>query len=107
MKQQLQPVDKLFTVLQEIDLVALHPGCAAGSDEVLSATRASITGVLRDFLAAQELSHDRITVLDGFFFVFNEPKFSQWHRLDWWEQRRCIQAIKDSRQYTDRAHALL
>ncbi len=107
MMQQPPSVDTTVAVLQEIDLVALHPQEGGDREEMLSAARKCIGGVFRDFLSAQELSHDRIAVIDGFFFFFNEPRFSQWHRLDWWKQRKYIQAIKDHRLYTGRAQALL
>ena len=33
--------------------------------------------------------------------------FSRWHTLNWWEQRRQIQAIKDHPSYIERALVLL
>ena len=107
MMQQPPSVDKPFTVLQEIDLVALHPGRTKGNDTRLVAARENITAVFQDFLAEKKISHDRISVIDGFLFLFNEPGFSRWHILDWWEQRKQIQAIKDNRLYTERAHVML
>lgn len=107
MPQQFTKVDKPFTVLQEIDLVALHPGDVKGREQLLAATRDSITSVFRDFLAVMGLSDDRITVLDGFLFLFNGPEFFTWDTLNWWKQRKYIQAIKDNRLYTGRARALL
>jgi hypothetical protein len=105
--QQSPIVDKPLTVLQEIDLVALHPCYANGHDEMLTATRESIAGVLRDFLAEQKIPDDRIAVLDGFLFLFNEPRFFKWYTLNWWDQRKYIQAIKDHQPYSERAHALV
>jgi len=99
--------DKPQTVLQEIDLVAVHPGHSDGFDKMLAATRESITMVLRDFLAVKEVGDDRITVIDGFLFLFNEPVFARWHTLNWWEQRKRVQSIKDHQLYSGRAHLLL
>jgi hypothetical protein len=107
MMQQSPKVDKLFTVLQEIDLIEQLPGSAGGLDEMLTETRESIAGVFGKFLAVQDLSDDRISVLDGFCFVFNDPQYLQWHTLNWWEQRKYIQAIKDHQSYIGRAQALL
>jgi len=100
-------VDTTVAVLQEIDLAALHPQGGSGQEEMVAAARKCIGRVFCDFLTTQKLSHDQIAVIDGFFFLFNEPGFSQWHRLDWWEQRQHIQTIKDHRLYTARAQALL
>jgi hypothetical protein len=102
-------VDTPFTVLQEMDLVALQPDFANGHDVnvMLSATRESIVKVFRDFLALMEIPDDRISVIDGFLFLFNEPRFLQWSRLSWWDQRNYIQTIKDHRPYKERAHELL
>jgi len=58
MPQQFTKVDKPFTVLQEIDLVALHPGDVKGREQLLAATRDSITSVFRDFLAVMGLSRN-------------------------------------------------
>jgi hypothetical protein len=99
--------DKPFTILQEIDLVALQPGISEGHNEMLDATRESITRVLRDFLAVKGLSNDRISVIDGFFFIFNKHGFDEWRTLNWWDQRKRILAIKDHRLYNERAHILL
>ena len=105
--QQLSSADTPLTFLLGIELVALDPGRVRDNDAKLSAARESIAGVLRDFLAARGLTIDRITVLDGFFFLFNEPGLSHWHTLDWWEQRKQIQTIKDHRLYIERAHVML
>ena len=107
MKQHPSLTDKPFTILQEIDLVALHPGFADGHDEMLAATRKSITRVFRDFLTLKELSDDRIAVVDGFLFLFNGPGFSKWHTLNWWDQRKRVQAIKNDQLYLERAYVLL
>jgi hypothetical protein len=100
-------IDTQFTVLQEIDLVALQPGLAGGNDAMLAASRESIVRVFREFLAVMEISDDRISVTDGFFFLFNEPRFLEWNNLNWWDQRNYIQTIKDHRPYKERAHRLL
>jgi hypothetical protein len=105
--QQSQIVDKPYTVLHEIDLVALLTGSANTPDEMLPATLESIAGVFRKFLAAQDLADDRISVIDGFLFLFNDPRFFEWSTLNWWEQRKYIQAIKDHQSFTSRAQALL
>jgi hypothetical protein len=107
MMQQSQTVDKPFTVLREIDLVALCPNDIKDREAMLAATRESITRVFRDFLAVMEISDDRISVLDGFLFLFNEPQYLTWHTLTWWEQRRYIQSIKEHQLYTGRAQVLL
>jgi hypothetical protein len=88
--QQSQIVDKPYTVLHEIDLVALLTGSANTPDEMLPATLESIAGVFRKFLAAQDLADDRISVIDGFLFLFNDPRFFEWSTLNWWEQRKYI-----------------
>ena len=105
--QQSTPVDKPSTILQEIDLVALHPGELKARDQLIAATRDSITTVLRDFLRIMEFSADHISVLDGFLLLFNGPEFFTWDTLNWWEQRKYIQAIKDNRLYRERARILL
>jgi hypothetical protein len=94
-------------MLQEIDCVTPRPDSIRGDDTMVSASLESIAGVFRDFLAVKELDPDRISVIDGFFFLFNEPDFSRWHTLNWWEQRRQIQAIKDHPSYIERARVLL
>jgi hypothetical protein len=99
--------NKPSTILQEIDLVTLHPDVVNGHIEMLAATRESISKVLRDFLEVKGLSDDRISVIDGFLFIFNEHGFDQWHMLNWWDQRKRILAIKDHRLYNERAHILL
>ena len=107
MVQQPPIVDKPFTVLQEVDLVALQSGWASSDDLMLAASRESIVRVFRDFLAVMEISDDRISVIDGFLFLFNEPRFLQWSMLNWWDQRNYIQTIKDHQPYKERAHGLL
>ena len=102
-----QSAEKFYDVLQEIDLVALHPECIRGEEKKLAATRASIAEVLQDFLEARSLPAQQIEVVDGFLFLFNEPLFMQWHTLNWWEQRQQVQAIKDSRLFSDRAQLFL
>lgn len=100
-------VDKPFSVLQEIDLVTLQSGLAGAHDAMLAASRESIVTVFRDFLAVKEIPDDRISVIDGFLFLFNEPRFLTWSRLNWWEQRNYVQTIKDHRPYKERANGLL
>ncbi|MGB5883162.1 MAG: hypothetical protein WBG28_03590 [Desulfobulbales bacterium] len=107
MMQKSQIVDKPHAVLQEIDLIALLSESAGGDDAMLIETRESIAGVFRKFMASQDHSDDRVSVIDGFLFVFNEPRFFKWYTFNWWEQRKYIQAIKDHPSYTGRAHALL
>ena len=107
MMQDPRLADKPFSVLQEIDLVVLHSDIVDTSDQVLAATRNSVSEVLRDFLAAQDITDDRISVIDGFLFVFNDSRFARWHLLNWWEQREYIESIKDNEPYTRRANALL
>jgi len=99
--------EKLVKVLQQIELVTLRPCSSRDYDEKLAAARACIAGVLEDFLAVKKLTGDRIFVIDAFLFLFNEPEFSKWHMMNWWDQRKCIQAIKDSQSYSKRAHDLL
>lgn len=105
--QQSPLSDKPFAIVQEVDLIALQDGYDGGRPEMLTATRATIAGVFRDFLAKREITDDRISVIDGFLFFFNGPEFSQWHTLNWWDQRQRILEIKDHKLYTARAHALL
>ncbi len=105
--EQPTPVDKPSAVLQEIDLVALHPGELKVRDRLIDPTRDSITTVLRDFLRIMEFPDDQISVLDGFLFLFNGPQFFSWNTMNWWEQRKYIQAIKDHLLYRKRARILL
>jgi len=105
---QLSPLtSKFHEIIQDIDLEALHPSRAGNHNELLTATRESITTVFGAFLEAKELSEDRISIIDGFLFLFNDPIFAKWHTLDWWEQQKFILALKDHQPYIERAHALL
>ena len=99
--------NKPFTLLQEIDCIALRPDRIDGFEQMLEASRENLTKVFCDFLAIKEITAERISVTDGFLFVFNEPKFSKWHLLNWWEQRKFIQTIKEHQLYTGRAQDLL
>jgi len=99
--------DKSCSILQAIDLAALLSHNTDTSKQQLSATRESISEVLWNFLISQDITDDRISVVDGFFFVFNEPRFARWHLLSWWEQRKYTESIKDNNIYTGRANALL
>jgi len=99
--------EKPYEFLQKIDLVALHPECIRGEEKKIDATRASIAEVLLDFLEARGLSAEQIEVVDGFLFLFNEPRFMEWGALNWWEQREQVRAIKDTRLFSDRAQFLL
>jgi len=96
-----------YELLQKIDLVALHPGLFREAEKKLAATWASISGVLQEFLKAGAFPAGQIEVLDSFLFLFNAPEFTQWHSLNWWEQRQQIQTIKDTPLYRDRAWLLL
>jgi hypothetical protein len=105
---QLSPLtDKLLEIIQGIDLVASHPDHASSLNEMLAATQESIITVLGDFLKAKKLTEDKISVVDGFLFLFNDPIFAKWHTLNWWEQQKLILAFKDHQPYTERALALL
>ena len=105
---QLSPLtSKFHEIIQDIDLEALHPSRAGNHNELLTATRESITTVFGAFLEAKELSEDRISIIDGFLFLFNDPIFAKWHTLNWWEQQKLILAFKDHQPYTERALALL
>jgi hypothetical protein len=105
--QHSRSADKSFAFLQEIDCAALHADFAENHDEMFAASRESITSVFLDFLEVQGISAERITVIDGFFFLFNDTRFAEWHMLTWWEQRKHILEIKDHQLYRDRAHDLL
>ena len=108
MKQQQLFIEKPFKWLQEIDLTALHPCCAEGEGaEILAATRISIREVFQEFLRQKKLSDDRISLVDGFFFLFNEPEFARWNSMSWWEQRKHVMAMKNHELYADRALTLL
>ena len=93
--------------MHEIDCIALRPDLDDGFDQMLNVTRESLTKVFCDFLEVKEITDDRISVIDGFLFVFNEPEFAKWHMLNWWDQRKLIQEIKEHQLYTGRAQALL
>ena len=99
--------ERPYTILQQAELVALRPDFTMGDDERIAAARASLAKVLDDFLEAGKIPAECIEVIDGFLFIFNGPQFSQWHRLNWWEQRQQIAAIKDSQFYIDRGQQLL
>lgn len=99
--------EKLNAVLQEIDLVVLQQDLTSPDEHKLSATRAIIIKVFQDFLKTRDISVEQIEIIDGFFFLFNEPKFFQWHTLNWWEQRQHIRAIKEHQPYQERAQLLL
>jgi len=99
--------EKLPEIIEDLDLLALHPDEVNSEDEKFAVTRASIIQVLHDFLQSGEFSDKRIELIDGFTFLFNGPDFSQWRKLNWWEQRREILAIKDHQLYLDRAQLLL
>jgi hypothetical protein len=90
-----------------MDHVALEPGLGADHSEKLVRAEQAIDRVFRDFLAARNLSSERVALLDGFFFLFNEPRFAEWHRFSWWEQRRFILALKDHKGFGMRAQRLL
>jgi hypothetical protein len=105
---QLSPLsDKLLEIIQGIDIVASYPDHASSLNEMLVVTRESIITVLSDFLKAKKLTEDKISVVDGFLFLFNDPIFAKWHTLNWWEQQKLILAFKDHQPYTERALALL
>jgi hypothetical protein len=104
---QLLSAEKIPAILQNLDFVALYPDHGNHDDDKFAVTRASITKVLQDFWATWEYSGKRIELIDGFTFIFNAPDFSNWHKLNWWEQRRQILAIKDHQDYLERAQLLL
>ncbi len=99
--------EKPYELLRKIDLVALHPSLFRDAEKKLVATRASISEVLQEFLKGGGFPAEQTEVLDGFLFIFNAPEFTQWHSLNWWEQRQQIQSIKDTPLYSDRAWLLL
>ena len=99
--------NKPFTLLQEIDCIALRPDRINGFEQMLDASRESLTKVFSDFLTKKEITEESISVIDDFLFVFNEPKFSKWRMLNWWDQRELVQSFKDHKLYTGRAQALL
>ncbi|MFC1837321.1 hypothetical protein ACFLYW_01405 [Thermodesulfobacteriota bacterium] len=99
--------DKTLEIIRSIDCVAMHPDHPDRSDTILAATQKSITGVLQKFLAAKGITDNRITVKNGFLFLFNDNFFSSWHTLNWWEQRTLIHTFKDSKLYRERVEELL
>jgi hypothetical protein len=107
MKENPSLANKPFTLLPEIDVIALCPERSEVFGQMLDASQESLTEVFSDFLAIKEITDERISVTDGFLFVFNEPKFTKWHLLNWWDQRNLIQSIKDHQLYTGRAQDLL
>jgi len=107
MTQNTRLTDKASLVFQEIDHVVLCPDNTDFSIQQFSATKESVSRVLQDFLAGQGITDDQITVIDAFLFVFNDARFAGWHRLNWWEQRKYIDSIKENRLYNERAHILL
>jgi len=105
--QNSQLADKPLKVVQRVDLIASQPDYANNHSELLTATRKSITTVFGDFLDAKGLSEDKISIIDGFLFLFNDSIFAKWHTLNWWEQQKLVLAFKDHQLYTERALALL
>lgn len=101
------PLDNPFAVPLESEPIGLHPDSDGIDAARLPATRESIAVVLRDFLGAQGFAGDRVTVRDGFLFLFNEPRFFRWQTYSWWQQRQFILSIKDSPDYRSRARLLL
>jgi hypothetical protein len=100
--------DKPFTVLlQEIDHVEMLPVGIDDQDEMICATRESIAVVFNEFLEVKGYDAERVSVIDCFLFLFNDPKFSKWHTLNWWEQRKQVQKLKDHQFYKGRTHDLL
>jgi hypothetical protein len=100
-------VHKHFTLLQEIDCITLHPERCENFGHMLNASRKNLSEVFFDFLTKKNFKDEKLCVIDGFLFVFNEPKYSTWHMLDWWDQRKLIQSIKEHPLYTGRAKDLL
>jgi hypothetical protein len=107
MKENPSLANKPFTLLPEIDVVSLRPERVDGFGQMLDATRKNLTEVFCDFLAIKEITDEKISVTDGFLFVFNEPNYTKWHLLNWWDQRNLVQSIKDHKLYTGRAQDLL
>ena len=96
-----------MSFLQDIETVLLLPYPDDSVDERAAAARRNISRVFRDFLEKKGHPLDRVAVRDGFLFLFNDPDFSRWETLNWWDQRRRILAIKNHRPYMERAHSLL
>ncbi len=94
-------------IIQSLDTVVSHPDLAEGMDEKLAATRNSIISVFQDCRDKKNISPEKMTLVDGFLFLFNDPVFSSWHTLNWWEQRQIVLGLKDNLQYLDRANELL
>jgi len=107
MNQPSSITGKYHGIIQDFDIVSLHPDYVNNHNELLTATRENITAVLENFLKTKELSEDKISIVDGFLFLFNDPIFARWHTLNWWEQQKLIPALKDCQSYTERAHGLL
>ena len=101
-----QSADTLSLLLQEIDLVALS-GSIAEEDPKYIAAKVLISEVFLDFMKAKNLTPARMEVLDSFFFLFNNPEFSAWHKLNWWEQRQQILTLKDCQPYRERSLRLI
>jgi len=107
MKDHYLLANKLFPLLQEIDCITLLPDRVDCFEQMLDSSRKNLIKVFTDFLAIKEITAERISVTDSFLFVFNEPNFTNWHLLNWWDQRHLIQSIKDHKLYTGRAQDLL
>lgn len=93
--------------LEEIDLVRSLPDTCESESRKLTAAKAVIREVLLDFFKTGNISFKRLEMLDSFLFIFNRPDFSEWHKLNWWEQREKVLKIKDLKSYRDRACLLL
>ena len=100
-------VHKHYTLLQEIDCITLRPERSDDFGHMLNASRKNLSEVFFDFLAKKEITDEKLSVIDGFLFVFNEPRYSTWHMLNWWDQRKLIQSIREHHLYTGRAKDLL
>jgi hypothetical protein len=93
-------------LLQKINPVTL-PGSIRDGDPKHTAAKILLSQVFLDFMKTKNLSLARLEVLDSFLFLFNNPDFSAWPELNWWEQRQQILKLKDHQPYRDRALRLL
>lgn len=98
---------KTLRVIEDIEAVKLLSSPDIDQLEILADSRKSVALVFEEFLKSKNIDHGHISILDGFLFILNDPKYSDWRRLNWWEQRQRVRTMKDHPHYVDRARALL
>jgi hypothetical protein len=102
-----QSTVRTIEAVRSMEPKALHQDRTGENVDKVSASRESIIKVLQDFLTEKKYNDGLLSVKGGFLFVFNDERFSSWHTLSWWEQRRLILEWKDDPGYREQVDALL